>query len=240
MKGMSFQNGIEFRVTLDGESWLQGETIHGRVESKPASKGLIYLAEGLDKKVKAKSADAFIILQELKFEAPPFDWKFQLPVDARISDKAGALYLLYGRDENTEKSGQLRLNILPNSLVKDLIELLSTHFRFPLKATVAGKKGVTEFKFDPPSGKDWSMLESLVLLIKTSEKELDCKFQFQRNEVDATKGGLSTKSVKREVNRCWIKNEIIHEFNLRMNKDIMTIEIDQVIDEYRSIGWLSS
>ncbi len=240
MKGMSFQNGVEFRVTLDGESWSQGDVIQGKIESKPATKGLVYLAEGVDKKVKTKSPDAFIVLQEFESTSAPYEWKFKLAVDARISDKTGALYLLYGHGENIEKLGQLRLNIIPHPIAKDLIDLLSTHFRFPLKSITAGKKGLTEFKFDPPSGKEWTMLEQLVLFLKTTENHLECTFQFQRKEVDATKGGLSSKSVKREISRNWMRSNIIHDFNQRLNKDLIALEIEKVIAEYREAGWLTS
>jgi len=240
MKGMSFQNGVEFRITIEGESWAQGDHIQGKIESKPAAKGLIYLAEGVDKKVKSKSPDAFIVLQEHESTQAPYEWKFQLPIDTRISDKTGALYILYGHGENIEKLGQLRLNIVPHPHLKDLMDLLTTEFRFALKSVSAGKKGTVEVKFDPPSAKDWAMLEQLVLICKFSNTELDCKFQFHRNEVDATKGGLSTKSAKREISRTWNTKAITHDFNQRLNKDVMTVEIEKVISEYRDAGWLSS
>ena len=240
MKGMSFQNGVEFRITIEGESWNQGASIQGRIESKPAAKAQIVLAEGLDKKVKAKSPDAFIVLEEAESASAPYDWSFTLPIDCRISDKSGSLYILYGHGENIEKLGQLRLNILPHPVVADMIDLLSTHFRFAFKSWSAGKSSSTEAKMDPPSSKDWAMLESLTVLCKTNSDSLDCKFQFQRNEVDATKGGLATKSVKREVSRSWKLKQIVHDFNQRLNKEVITAEIEKVILEYREAGWLNS
>jgi hypothetical protein len=88
MKGMSFQNGVEFRITIEGESWTPGSTIQGRIESKPSAKGMVILAEGIDKKVKAKSPDAFVVLNEITLTQAPFDWHFELPMDSRISDKS--------------------------------------------------------------------------------------------------------------------------------------------------------
>jgi hypothetical protein len=240
MKGMSFQNGVEFRITIEGESWTQGSSLRGKLESKPLAKGQVYLAEGVDKKVKSKSPDAFVILDETELAQAPYDWSFELPIDSRISDKSGALYLLYGHGENFEKLGQLRLNINPSILLTDLIDLLCTHFRFAFKGYSAGKSKTTEVKLDPPSSKDWAMLEGLTILSKISSDSIDCKFQFQRKEVDATKGGLATKSVKREITRQWKINQIEHDFNHRLNKDIMTIEIEKIISDYRDAGWLSS
>jgi hypothetical protein len=239
MKGMSFQNGVEFRISIDGESWSQGDLIRGKIESKPASKPQVILAEGVDKKVKLKSPDAFVILEESVIQTAPSEWSFQLPIDSRISDKSGALYLLYGHGENLEKLGQLRLNILPHIHFKDLIDVLTHHFRFALKSMNAGKTGTTEIKFSPPS-KDWQMLDELVLFLKINADVMDVKFQFHRQEVDALKGGLATKSVKREITRHWKIPQIILSFNQRIDKEIITAELDKVVAEYREAGWLSS
>jgi hypothetical protein len=119
------------------------------------------------------------------------------------------------------------------------MDLMTAHFRFSLKTVSAGKLGTTEVKLGPPS-KDWKMLEELVLQVKISNDVMDVKFQFQRQEVDATKGGLATKSVKREITRQWEVPRIILDFNKRLDKEILTIEIDKVIAEYRDAGWLSS
>ncbi len=240
MKGLSFQNGVEFKITIEGESWSQGDLIRGKIESKPLSKAQVLLAEGLDKKVKLKSPDAFVVLDEAVSNTAPFEWSFQLPIDSRISDKNGALYLLYGHGENLEKLGQLRLTILPHLLFRDLIELLTAHFRFALKTISAGKTGSMEVKFDPPSNKDWAMLEQLILQLKMTDESMDIKFQFHRQEVDATKGGLSTKMIKREFSRSWKTSQIILNFNQRLDKEVVTVEIDKVIAEYKDAGWLSS
>lgn len=239
MKGLSFQNGVEFKITIEGESWSQGDLIQGKIESKPVAKAQVILAEGIDKKVKLKSPDAFVVMQEAVTATAPYEWKFQLPIDARLSDTKGALYLLYGHGENMEKLGQLRLNILPHILIRDLSDLLTAHFRFALKSVSAGKGGTTEIKFAPPS-KDWKMLDELVLLIKMSSTLMDVKFQFHRQEVDALKGGLATKAVKRELTRSWNIPQIILGFNSRLDKDVLTAEIDKLIAEYREAGWLSS
>jgi len=240
MKGVSFQNGVEFRVVIEGESWSQGALIQGKIEAKPIAQTQVLLAEGMDKKVKLKSPDAFIILEEALIKTSPYEWKFQLPIDARISDTKGSLYLLYGHGENIEKLGQLRLHILPHLMLRDLSDLITSHFRFALKTISSGKSGGTEFKFGPPSNNDWKMLDELALQLKISPEILDVKFIFHRQEVDALKGGLATKSVKREVIRSWNIPQIILSFNQRLDKEILAIEIDKVISEYRNAGWLSS
>ncbi len=240
MRGVSFQNGVEFKISIEGESWSQGDRITGKIESKPIAPAFLYLAEGNDKKVKAKSADAFVVLEEWPSATAPFDWKFELPLDARISDKSGSLYLLYGKTENLETLGFLRLPINPHQHVKDLIDLMTAEFRFALKSVNHHKSGSVEIKLEPSGTKDWASLEALYLFVKLNEKILEVKFQFHRNEIDALKGGVATKIVKREFNRQWETSKIVHDFNQRLNKDVAKVEVERVIAEYRKMGWLSS
>ena len=64
MKGMNSQNGVEFRIQFEGETWAQGDTLRGVLVSKPEQKLRVVLAEGIDKKVRSKSEDAYRILDE--------------------------------------------------------------------------------------------------------------------------------------------------------------------------------
>ena len=240
MKGVSFQNGVEFKITIEGETWSQGDTIRGKIESKPQSAVQVFLAEGIDKKVKAKSADAFVILEEHKATATPAEWKFELALDSRISDKAGSLYVLYGNQESLEKLGQLRLNIIPNLIVRDLVDLCNSHFRFVLKGFTFPKSGETEVKLDPPATQEWHSLEQLAIFFHLEADQLNARFQFHKKEIDASKGGIATKSVKREFGRTWKIAQIVHDFNQRLNKEILTIELEKIIAEYKDAGWLTS
>lgn len=239
MKGLSFQNGIEYKITIEGESWSQGDSISIHLESKTPSPLTLILAEGVDRKVKAKSADAFTVLEKFSSESSPLDQVIRLPLNALISDKSGSLYVLYGKEEAVEKLGQLRLNVIPHLHLRDLIDVMTMHFRFALKTTSAGKKNEVEVKLDPSGSKEWASLEQLILKLEVTENTLEAHFQFHRNEVDPSKGGLSSKSVKREFSRSWPLQDVIHDFNQRLNKEVVTAAIDNVVAEYRSAGWLA-
>ncbi len=240
MKGVSFQNGVEFKITIDGESWAQGDTICGKIESKPAASVHVYLVEGIDKKVKAKSADAFVVLNEQKADQGPMEWKFDTSLDSRISDKAGSLYVLYGNQENLEKLGLLRLNIIPHLIIRDLIDLCGSHFRFVPKGFTFTKAGETEVKLDPPATQEWTSLEQLQIFFEMRNDTLHARFLFHKKEIDATKGGIATHIVKREFKRDWKLALIVHDFNQRLNKEILTIELEKVVAEYKDAGWLTS
>jgi hypothetical protein len=239
MKGLSFQNGVEYKINIDGESWSQGDSISVTLESKTPSSLNLFLAEGVDKKVKAKSPDAFTVLEKFSSETSPLKQTIALPLSARISDKSGSLYVLYGKEEQTEKLGQLRLNVIPHLLIRDFIDLMTAHFRFAQKTTSAGKNDEVEVKLDPSGSKEWASLEQLLLRVQITEETMEVYFQFHRSEVDPTKGGLSSISVKREVTRTWNLSEIVHDFNQRLNKEVTTAAVEAVFAEYRSAGWLA-
>jgi hypothetical protein len=241
MKGLSFQNGIEYKISIEGESWPQGDTITVHLESKMPSVLCLHLAEGLDRKVKLKASDAFKLIESHQSDASPLDLKFLLPMNARISDKTGSLYILYGNGSETatEKLGQLRLNIIPHLHIRDLLEVFTAHFRFAMKTTSAGKNDEVEVKLEPSGSKEWASLELLVVKLQIVDESLDAHFSFHRKEVDPSKGRLAAQSVKREFNRSWKLSEIIHDFNQRLNKEVMTAALDTVFAEYANAGWLS-
>lgn len=238
MKGLSFQNGVEYRVVIDGETWPQGGSLTGRLESKTPSSLFVCLAEASDKKVKAKAPNAFTILEKANSNTSPLSWSFQLPLDARISDKSGSLYLLYGAEENPEKLGQLRLAIQPHALLIDTVELFTHHFRFALKNTSAGKGNWVEVKLDPPGSKEWNFLDQLILYLQLTNDSIETRFQFHRKEVDAMKAGLSTKITKQEVQKTWNRKQIVHDFNQRLNKDQVMQLVESTFAEYHQQGWL--
>ena len=245
MKGVSFQSGVEFRIVIEGECWPQGSTISGKLESKPASAMSVFLAEGIDKKVKQKSPGAFRILERASTQTSPLDWSFSLPLHTRVSDSSGSLYLVYGGgsekdvESKLETLGQLRLNILPHQHLLDLIEVMTGHFRFAWKSTAASKTaGWTQVKFDAPQAREWASLELLLVQVQLTDQTMDVNFLFNRKEIDPAKAGLSSVVVKRELSRSWELKKIIHDFNQRLNKEIITVELERVIAEYRDAGWL--
>jgi hypothetical protein len=245
MKGISFQEGVEFKLSIQGETWLQGEALSGDLEANVKNAGAslgemrVILAETTERKLKSKSVDGFHVLEEAKSTTSPLQFNFKLPVDARISDKPGSLFILYGSRSDPHTLGMLKLAIAPHHLIHDLIELMRTEFRFALKNLTAGKGNFVEAKLEPSGSKEWAQLEELILAAKLTDETLETKFIFNRNAVDAIKAGLQTKIEHREIERSWELSEFVHDFNGRLNKDAATTAIQNVISEYRSAGWLA-
>ncbi|MCM0605922.1 MAG: hypothetical protein KA715_07505 [Xanthomonadaceae bacterium] len=229
MKATSFQNGVEYKVVVEGESWEQGAHLKGTSTSSVLH---TFLAYGIDKKVKAKSPDAFEVLKRVTSPS----WEFILPLDTSISDKSASLYILFGGTDQPSSMGALRLNIIPHLHLREVVEVLTLQYRFILKSSVAGKNGFTDFKLDPPDSKDWVQLDQLVLSLKRESDEVIAKFNFKRKELNATdKGTLSTKKTIRPIDATWKLSEIIHSFNGRLNKDAAAAGIEIVVQEYRTI-----
>jgi hypothetical protein len=252
MKGVSFQNGIEYKIVIEGESWMQGGSISVKLDAisrnnVAAPEVRVLLAEALDRKVKTKAANTFKVISEACSPTVPFECSFPLDLNAPVTDHLFSLYLLYGPQDASGKTtnapetlGQLRLNILPHQHLRDLIELMGTHFRFAMKTIMAGKDETVDVKFDAPDAKEWSSLENLVLHLELTEETIEANFQFNRNQIDGAKPGLASQKVKREVMRSWNLNQMLHDFNQRLNKEVATAAIDNVIAEYRETSWLNA
>jgi hypothetical protein len=101
----------------------------------------LFLASGSEKRIKTKSPDAFEILESIKSATSPLKQHLTPPVDVRITDKTGSLYLLYGLAGYPHQA-QLRLQVEPprtkewaslknwvlNSQIRE--KSLETHFIF--------------------------------------------------------------------------------------------------------------
>jgi hypothetical protein len=238
MKGFSFQSGIEYRVEIKGEEWSQGDSLSGIVTAKPGSPIRVMLAEGTDKKIKKKVADAFRIVESKESEGTELHWNFHLPLNATITDKNQSLYLLYGNKEGALPAGALRLSILPHLYLRDFADVLIHHFRFALKSVSAGKKGVVEFKLNPPDSKEFASLESLLLNFKMDSNGIVVDYEFTRNAIDATGGSIASKSVKKTWTKELLFKEILHDFNQRLNKDLIMALSESVIHEYQGSSWI--
>ncbi len=240
MKGFSVQNGVELRIEIIGEAWSQGEPVRVRLEAKKESTLFLELADGSEKKIRAKATDAFKTLSRIQGTGTLLETTFELPLDCRISDKSGSLHVLYGVGNPPAQPASLRLTVNPNPHLKDLGEVLTHHYRFTLKSVSMGKKSDVEMKFEPSGGKEWASLESLTVSARLLKTELQLKFFFQRKEINALKSALTAQSVKRTIEKNFPLKDILHDFNQRLNKENVTAGLDSIFEEYRARGGIFS
>jgi hypothetical protein len=240
MKGFSVQDGNELRIEIEGERWSQGDRIRVRLQSKREAHLFLGLASGFEKRIKTKSEEAFEIHEQIELKHSMIEKEFLLPNDARITDKAGSLYALYGIGNPPATLSSLRLQIEPHPHIRDLAEVLTHHFRFTLKSTSMGKKQEVELKFEPSGSKEWASLETLTISARLLKTELELKFLFQRKEINALNTAFTAQSVKKTIEKNFALNELIHDFNQRLNKESVTAGLDLVFEEYRSQGGIFS
>jgi hypothetical protein len=234
MKGFTAQNGVQLRITIEGESWSQGDRVSVSLESTPASVAFLALANGSEKKIKAKSEGAFEVLDSVSKNSSSLQHEFQLSPDSRITDKSGSLYVLYGAGDAVTGLAHLRLSILPHLHLRDLAEVITHHYRFTLKSTSMGKKNEVEFKFEPSGSREWASLEELILQIRMTNGSLNLEFTFHRKEINALKSTLTAQSTKQALSRSYDLASGVHDFNQRLNKEKVIDLLDSVFSEYRS------
>ena len=234
MKGFTVQNGIELRIEVEGEHWVQGSRVKMQLQTKREAHLFLGLAVGSEKKIKARTEDAFQIVESIDSTGLNLSKEFQLPIDARITDKSGSLYAVYGIGTPPATLASLRLHINPHPIIQDLVEVLTHHYRFTAKSSAMGKKQEVEIKLEPPGAKEWASLESLDLLARLDESRLHLKFLFRRREINAMKTALTAQTVKRTMEKAFDLSNIIHDFNRRLNKERMILGMEALIEEYRS------
>jgi hypothetical protein len=237
MKGLTVQSGVEVRIEVTGESWDQGSSVKAVVSSKNGSPVQLSLASGIERKIKSKALDAFEVIEQVSSSMPPLHHAFSLPLDARITDKAGSLYLRYGLAGNPN-SVPVRLQIEPHPHLTDLAKIIVTEFRFSLKSVSMGKHHSVEFKLEPPQAKEWTTLETLIVNCKMSPEWLDANFIFHRKEFDTSSSSLKTKTTQGNIKRSLDLKKLVHSFNQKLNADLCVEVLNSIFNEYRSQSWL--
>ncbi len=238
MKGFSIQGGTEYRITVAGERWNQGDSLSIEIGTASAAPVFVAIAEGTDKKIRAKSEDSFEILESREGDGPGFKTVFTLAGNARITDKSGSLYLLYGNPGAKETLANLKLSIAPHPVFLDVCDLMTGHFRFALKNTAMGKSGRVEFKFEPSGAKEWASLSHLFLRIRTENDSIELELLFHRTVINALKPGLAAEKTSRSFQRTIPTGDIVHGFNGRLNSEAAKAVLESIFSEYREQSWL--
>ena len=210
MKTIIIKHPIEFNFEAKGEKWRQGEKLSGTVTVKnngaekveiPFLK--VALLSGTYKKVKAKDPKAFEPIQELNLEknvslnpteSKEYKFDFMLAEDCRITDKDGSVYLaLFDKDENTQ-TGNLELSITPKLMMMQFLEIMDNFIRFKIGA-MKFNKGMVEVKLTPPTSKDFSQVEGLLLKMKEVEKNLILEYHFSNKKIEMNGSSMTTSKV---------------------------------------------
>ena len=123
MRSTFFDRPLEYQLLTAKEEWLQGEPIEGKLsirnmnpENVIANTVDVLLAYGNFRKIKAGEENCWEVLhreniqEDLSLDGNQqlsYDWRFNLPSDAPITDKSGSLFLLFGGEDVLNRGGQI-------------------------------------------------------------------------------------------------------------------------------------
>jgi len=208
MKGIFICGQLELELHVDGEEWLQGTRVKGQLkvrnredQKKTITSFKVELAQGNKKKIKEKSISAFSMLEKVSFSDTSvvesqdeniLPFFFDLESNCPVTEKSAGLYLLCGEGENPYLGGMLELNITPHQVIKNYFHVLENLFRFKVKSYKT-KKGALEATVTVPNGKDFSSVQSLKMLLKMNDKNLEIQFLTKVKKMSFDGGVMSTK-----------------------------------------------
>ncbi len=196
MRGTFFHAGNEILIETTGESWHQGEEIHGHVSSVGSEGSYIILALIDIKKFNAKKSDAYEVIDRISLSSASTEFKFKLSDTSFISEKNKSLCLFVGNDLEVFGRGILLLSIKPQKYILDFIQVFETFFRFKMK-TIKSKKNDLEIIFTPPANKDWEHIKKFSLLTKIDETVFHLNFNVLLSKLSFE--GMQTKAVEEKV-----------------------------------------
>lgn len=245
MKATIFVKPLEYNLNADGEKWRQGDLIKGSliIRNHSADNFLlpclkVSLAAGSFKKVKLKDSRQWDYLFETTVadritlgaqEEKEFLWNFKLPENCPITDKNGTVYLMFNDQDDSWPKGLLELGIEPKLVMKQFLEIFENFLRFKVVQTKFSK-GMVEIKLNPPSSREFSHIESLVLRMKEIDKILDLEYNFNLQVFDATAGPMVVQKKIRKIEQKFTSKEY-YIYGDSPNHDFIKTSIEAVIKE---------
>ena len=193
MRSTFFDRPLEYKLLTAKEEWLQGEAIEGKLsirnmnEEKVITNTVdVLLAYGNFKKVKAGEEDCWEMLHRENIQKDlsldgnqqlSFNWRFNLPSDAPITDKSGSLFLLFGGEDVLDRGGRLDVPTKMMELLQSFLQTFSTQFQFVQKSPKY-KDGWTEVQLDPPIGsREFPNLEHVMCYLRMVDENLELKYR---------------------------------------------------------------
>jgi hypothetical protein len=224
MKGLFFQQQLEFRLDVPGDSFLQGASIpcslkvrnHGETPAVIATPTL-WLAVGNLKKVKAKDPSAFEVAARAELEAgvaiapkSEYDYSHSFLSDHNfsITDKSVSPYLLYGNSVNIAELGQLLVTFTLHPHVSAIFDTFTTVFSFVSKG-ISWKDGWTTAKLKAPDSARMSFVDELAFSARLEGDLIRLRYVFTVKKFDTSTTTVGVKKGKTEVSQTWPSSEYL-------------------------------
>ncbi len=247
MKGTIFLKPLEYNLEAVGERWRQGDKIKGTLKIKNHSAEKIELphlavalCEGNYKKIKAKDKNAWKSLTNITLaenlslngsEEKDYPFEFLLSQDCAITDKNGSLYLAFFDKDESVPSGHIELVIDPSLVISQVLEIFENFIRFKV-AQIKSTKGMVEVKLTPPSSRELSTIDSLVLNMSEIDKNLTMNYLFNMRVLDMTGGSMQAQKKTREIEQKFNSKQYLI-YGQSLNQDFVIESINSVINEVK-------
>ena len=221
MKGTYFARPLEFQISVEGESWVQGSLITGTLictnhslDEISCENFGVQLALGDFKKIKARDEKAFKSLMGQNMPATlkvggkkkaELNFSFQLDINAPITDKKASLYLCYGN--LNEVCGQLQLAVGPRPIFSSVIEIADIFLRFQCKETKYSEDKVL-FKLTPPESKEFLGLEEVILQLQTQADNVHADYEFKHKTLGVESGLMKINKKTKQISQVWGPKDI--------------------------------
>lgn len=244
MKATVILKPLEYTLEAVGEKWHQGDLLKGSLKIKNHSAEKIEvpmlkvtLFEGHYKKIKAKDAKGWKSISENVFaekfvinpsEDKEYPFEFKLSETCAITDKTGSLYLGFFDKDEAFPAGNIELVVAPKIIVKQILEIFENFLRFKVKEIKSGK-GMVEVKLVPPTSRELSNVDGLVLSISEIEKNLTLKYFFNFRILNIAGATMQSEKTTKEVEQNFSSKQYLM-YGDSINQDFIIQSVQEVLN----------
>lgn len=242
MKNSLIENDLDLTLDINGESWIQGDTLKGTLLIKNKTTKTIVpkvyeikLVYADLKKFKNLSDNSYKEIHTLKLEEKslrPMEqvlipWQWQLDYNAHVTGKKFSPYLLWG-DFSKKVPASLMILVSPNVAIKKIIEIWETFFRFVCKDISSTLDQWLEVKLVPPASREFATLEQIILKFKVVDKKLLIEAESCLKLLIADTSGMRLQKRENRAKAEWMEkhyllmpNFLNQEFVCTQNKKLL-------------------
>lgn len=244
MKATIILKPLEYSIEAIGEKWHQGDKLKGTLKIKNHSAEKIELSvlkvalcEGHYKKIKAKDAKGWNAISENVLaekitinpsEEKDYSVEFILSETCAITDKNGSLYLAFFDKDEAIPAGHIELVVDPKLIVKQILEIFENFLRFKVKETKSGKNGV-EIKLIPPTSRELSNVDGLLLSISEVEKSLTLKYFFNFRVLNIAGATMQSEKTTKEMEQKFTSKQYLM-YGDSINQDFIIQSVQEVLN----------
>jgi hypothetical protein len=239
MKGNFFSKPLEYKLTIAGEAWTQGEIITGSLIIEDHSKKITSMSElGCHlcycsrKKLKDKDPKAITVFDSalIQNDNNELSFKFPLQDDCPISDSLGSFYIICGDMAHPFDTGMLELKINPSKVISDFVQVFESFYRFKVKS-FKNKKDYIVAAVTPPDSKEWAKLQKMNIQLKHKQDQFDVEFITTLKKIALEHSITTTKDENKVFKKTLSKKE--YERFGATNQDAFNKLIQEVLEQVK-------